>query len=567
MIIDIKKLLATELHTHTSFDLQQIEKLLESPKAFEHGHLALPVFIFAKEQKKNPMAFSGELAQSLQNKISFVEKIEPAGGFVNFHFKYDFLTDKMKEACQQDPEKLGHSQSGLGKTVVIDYSSPNIAKPMSIGHLRATVIGQAIRNLAETQSYKITGVNHIGDWGVQFGKLAWAYQQWGHEYEIDKYPIESLLKLYVRFHDLAEKDPELDRLGSLTFKKLEDGDQEIKKIWQMFIEYSLKDYERLYSLLGIKHELVLGESFYNDKMPAVVEKLEKMSLLKESEGAQVVFFQNDEMPPCLIKKSDGATLYATRDLACAIYRKEQLKADLSLYVVGVDQTLHFKQVFKVLELMGYNWTPSLHHIAFGLYRFKDIGKMSTRKGNVIFFEDVINKAIEMMEKTIEEKNPNIANKRQVAEAVGVGAVIFNDLLNDRVKNVDFDWDKVLSFEGDSGPYVQYSYVRTQSLIRKFAKAANWQAPTVFTNDEERKLLYTLMLLKGTFKVAFEQFKPNIVAQYTLEICKLFNAFYNKHRILGEEVQVENSRMILVEMTGLVLKQCLSVLNIKAPKEM
>lgn len=567
MIIDVKKELAQELHPILNFSQAQIEKLLELPKAFEHGHLAMPVFILAKEAGKNPMQYSAELATLLKNKISFVEDVQSQGGFVNFKFTYNYLSEKMKQECLTQKEKLGYSKIGIGKNVVIDYSSPNIAKPMSIGHLRATVIGQAIRNLAETQGYNVIGVNHIGDWGVQFGKLAWAYKEWGHEVDFTEKPIEALLKLYVKFHDLAEQDPELDKLGSLTFKKLEDGDPEIKKIWQMFVDLSLKDYQRLYDLLGIKHEKVLGESFYNDKMPDIVQKLEEKHLLKDSEGAQVVFFDNDEMPPCLIKKSDGATLYATRDIACAVYRKEQLKADLSLYVVGVDQTLHFRQVFKVIEKMGYDWSGCMHHIAFGLYRFKDIGRMSTRKGNVIFFEDVINKAVELMGQIIEDKNPELTNKKEVASMVGVGAIIFNDLMNDRMKNVDFDWDKVLTFEGDSGPYVQYTYVRTQSLIRKYGKEIDWNAPMNLSTEEEKKLLYTLMHLKGLLKTSFEMFKPNLVAQYALEICKNFNGFYNKHRILTESSDVVNSRMLLVQMTALVLKQTLTVLNIKTPNEM
>lgn len=549
----------------------QIAGLLEIPKKLDHGHLAYPVFQLAKVLRKSPPQISQELVQHLlSQKLDWMEAVVPVGGYVNFSIKSVYMQNVLQKAICESNESLGHSQVGRGKTFVIDYSSPNVAKPMHIGHLRATVIGQAIRNLAETQGYKVIGLNHLGDWGVQFGKLAWAFMEWGHEYDFEGKPFESLFAIYVRFHDESEKDPELDAKGSLVFKRLEEGDEKVTELWKKFVEISMKEYGRLWNLMGVKHDLVLGESFYNDKMKPVEKALEEKGLLVESEGAMVVPL-GEEMPPCLIRKSDGASLYATRDLASAIYRKEVLGADMNIYVVGVDQTLHFRQVFKVLELMGYEWAKSCHHIAFGMYRFKDLGRMSSRKGNVIFLEDVVKQAIEMVKKTIEEKNPDLKEKDLIAEQVGVGAVIFNDLSFDRIKNVDFDWEKVLSFEGDSGPYVQYCHVRCVSLLNKYIEKHGSKPKREFLtsleSDEERLLVRTLLEYQDILKASFDTFRPNILAQYLLDVCGAFSRFYNKHRILGESSEIETSRMMLVECTREILFRGLSTLNIQAPMAM
>ncbi|MCB0343390.1 MAG: arginine--tRNA ligase, partial [Bdellovibrionales bacterium] len=464
-------------------------------------------------------------------------------------------------------DRLGHSSLGAGKTVVIDFSSPNVAKPMHIGHLRATVIGQAICNLARSQGYNVIGINHLGDWGVQFGKLAYAYQKWGSEYPFATEPFESLYKLYVRFHDEAELDPEIEKEGSLMFKRLEDGDEGIADLWRMFVDVSMQDYNRLWAMLGVKHELVRGESFYNDRLKAVEDRLQKLGLLEESEGAVVVKLDDADMPPCLIRKSDGASLYATRDLASAIYRKEELGADLNLYVVGAEQTLHFKQVFKVLEKMGYEWAKDCHHVSFGMYRFKDVGKMSSRKGNVIFLEDVLRRAIDMVKEVIESKNPDLDDKDEVAKKVGVGAIVFNDLINDRVKNVDFDWDRVLDFEGDSGPYVQYVCVRCESILRKYGKAVPPSMPVDLDSSEERELVKILLSYPEILNVAFKGFKPNVLAHYLLDVCRAFNHFYHKCRVLGVEPEVEAARIALVSATLAVLKNGLKLLNIETPKAM
>lgn len=570
MIQTAKSQIAHLLKDLTHLPLEDLQKSLERPKQFGHGHLAFPVFALAKSLRVAPPQIAADLAQKIQGRIqdggvAVLEKVEAVGGFLNFTFKDSYLQKILFASLQQ--EHVGFSQYGRHKTVIIDYASPNVAKPMHVGHLRAAMLGQAIRNLAVSQSFHVIGVNHLGDWGSQFGKLAWAYQEWGQEYDF-KNPIEDLLKLYVRFHDEAEKNPELEKLGSATFKKLEDGDAEIKKIWQMIVDYSLKDYDRLLiGFLNVKHDKVLGESFYNDKMDQVVDLLQRKGLLQESEGAQVVFFDEKEnMPPCIIKKSDGASIYATRDLAAALYRHDVMKGDELLYVVGQDQSLHFRQIFKVLEMMGYEWAKDCHHIAFGLYRFKD-GKMSTRQGKVVLFEDVIRQAVELVQKMINEKNPGLENKELVAKQVALGAVIFNDLMNDRMKNVEFDWDRILSVEGDSGPYVQYTVVRCKSILRKYGKAAPAAPSLDLSLEEERSLVFQLLQFEDILAGAYKQYRPNILAQYLLELCGSFSHFYHKCRILGEAPEVEASRISLVAATEKILVQGLRILNIEAPEAM
>ncbi|MCB0350742.1 MAG: arginine--tRNA ligase [Bdellovibrionales bacterium] len=587
MLTPIKDNLARELAPELGLTVDKIYSLFEIPKELSHGHLSVPLFVLAKELKKAPPAIAKEMAQKLLTKnIAIVDRIDPVGGYLNIHIKDEYLFNTIYQEVRTSGVQLGHSSVGSGKTVVIDYSSPNVAKPMHVGHLRASMIGQAIRNLAETQGYKVIGLNHLGDWGVQFGKLAYAYNMWGAEYPFESEPFESLFKLYVRFHEEAEKNPEIEKEGSLLFKKLEEGDPELLALWKRFVEISMKDFDRLWSRLGMKHDLVRGESFYNSRLKPTEALLEEKGLLVESQGAMVVNLDDEKMPPCLIRKSDGASLYATRDLASAIYRIEELKADVSLYVVGSDQALHFKQVFSVLRRMGYSWWDKCHHISFGMYRFKDVGKMSSRKGQIIRLEDLLNKAVEIVREVIREKNPNLPNFEAVAEQVAVGAIIFNDLVNDRVRDVDFNWEKALSFEGDSGPYLQYVHVRCMSILNKAgvsiegaAGVSTHASGTVngarklpdkviaLKSDEERELIKTLMSYEMVLSEAYKNFKPNILATYLLELSSAFNKFYHKHRILGGEVEFESSRLALVYITKQVIKSGLGVLNIEAPDAM
>lgn len=565
MLTSIKDRIAKKISEVISCKDEILVDLLETPKNLDHGDLALPVFFLAKELKKSPAKIAEELAETI-NQQSWTELSGAVaiGGFVNFKLSYDLLSSQVLEILKS--KDLGSSQMGLGKTMVIDFSSPNVAKKMSIGHLRATVIGQAIYNLAKTQSYKVVGLNHLGDWGTQFGKLAWAIDNWSSVEEIESKPMEKLTELYVRFHDQAEKSPEIESNGAAYFKKLENGDEHVVSLWKKIIELSMSDYNRLWEMLGVKHDLVRGESFYNDRLKSTERLLEDKGLLVESQGAMVVEL-GDKMPPCLIRKSDGASLYATRDLASAIYRKQELGADLNLYVVGQDQSLHFKQVFAVLDKMGFAWHSDCHHINFGMYRFKDIGKMSTRKGTVVYLEDVLNRAIDTIKKVIEEKNPDLNDKEKVAKQVGIGAIIFNDLVNDRTKNVDFDWERALSFEGDSGPYVQYVGVRCKSILRKYGKVVSDQFLAPLSSPQEWDLMLKLVALDEVLMKSFESFKPHILANYLLDVCRSFNQFYHHCRILGEAESVEASRVVLVQATEKVLTKGLEVLNIECPNEM
>lgn len=542
--------------------------LLEAPKRSGHGHLALPVFILAKEKKSAPPVVAQDLAKLLKNySPDWLADVRAESGFVNFFFSSQYVQKLICREVKKHGEGFGNSDLGKGRTMVIDYSSPNVAKPMHIGHLRATVIGQAIVNLAKSQGYKVVGLNHLGDWGVQFGNLAWAYVHWGKEYDLKVKPFAAIYAMYVRFHQEAENNPELARAGAEMFKRLEDGDPEVEKIWKLVVDMSLAEYGRLWDLLGVQHDLVRGESFYNERMKVVEESLEKKGLLVESEGAMVVRLDEEGIAPCLIRKQDGASLYATRDLASAIYRREELKADLNLYVVGAEQTLHFRQVFKVLEKMGYDWVNSCHHISFGMYRFKDEGKMSSREGKVILLEDVLGKAESLVKDIIAEKNPNLENRDLVARQVGIGAVIFNDLQNDRVKNVEFDWQSALSFEGDSGPYVQYCVVRCKSILKKANRPILDEMPENLDSNEEVELLRHLLNFPDVVSSSFQHFKPHILAGYLLDVCRLFGQFYTHQRVMGVAEGLENSRLKLVQVTELVLRRGLSLLNIQSPDSM
>ena len=567
MLTDFKKELAGHLCQLTGRDVEFILNLLESPKEISHGHLAFPVFFMARQRRKSPLLLAQELAEQIQNlSLSPIREVCPVGGYVNIHMEDSWLQDSLWQSIEGQGVNFGHNQLGQGQCVVIDFASPNVAKPMSVGHLRATVIGQALYNLAKSQGYKVIALNHLGDWGVQFGKLAWAYQEWGHEYNFKDEPFETLFSLYVRFHEQAEKDKHLNEKGAMEFKKLESGDKEVTRIWKQIVHMSLVEYQKVWDLLGVKFDLIRGESFYNDRLKSIEKRLEKKGLLEESEGAQVVRLDEEDMPPCLIRKSDGASLYATRDIASAIYRMEELGAHTNIYVVGVDQTLHFKQIFSVMEKMGCPWVHHCHHISFGMYRFKD-KKMSTRQGNVIFMRDIVYRAIEIVKEILEKNKPNRLEKEKIARQVGVGAIIFNDLCNDRVKDIDFNWDQALDFEGNSGPYVQYCQVRCQSLMRKYAKKPPEVWPLALESDEERVLVRLLHTYEETLRSSFKHFKPHFLATYLVDVCRAFGHFYSKHRIIGEPSEVEDSRMGLVFATQRVLENGLNLLNIESPEEM
>ena len=629
MLQKIREILAQTLEKELDQSREKFLTLLNIPKQYEHGHLSLPLFSFAKECKENPQKLGQNLAAKLkqQDLSFFIEKVEGLGGFLNFHFQPAYLqkvlfqslkeaslekesaseeagktplrtTRKKREGEHEEPRehkehkehrehrehreykglrhsnRLGHSNIGQGKTMIIDYASPNIAKPMNIGHFRATIIGQALKNLGETQGFKTLGVNHLGDWGTQFGKLAWAFEQWSQDVPLEEKPMESLLQLYTRFHKEAEARPELEVLGAKQFKLLEKGDKKIVALWKKLVDLSLKDYQALWDFLGVKHDLVQGESFYNPLLPDLLKRLTSKGLLKESLGAKVVFL-DEGLPPCLIEKSDGASIYAARDLACAIYRREKLQADINLYVVGVDQELHFKQIFQVLKKMGYAWAKSCHHIAFGMYRFKD-KRMSTRKGQVVLFSEVVEQAIERAKKVLQERDLRLEGKQEekVARQVGLGALIFNDLVNDRIRNVDFDWDQVLDFRGDNGPYVQYTHVRCLSVLEKLTgqrkplEEQNFDSLSPLQEDLEKRLIFHLLQFEETLTKAFSLYRPHILAGYLLDLCHLFSQFYQKHSILkAKDASLKRGRVALVGATQRILQKGMEVLHLPIPKVM
>ena len=466
-----------------------------------HGGIALKIFKFSKNPKEFSKSLVDKINQTNHPFKKHIKSVTHVGGFINFKLKPEFSFKSLIDSVNSDFFKLNKPLSKKSKKVIVDYSSPNVAKPLSIGHLRSTVIGNAICNLAKSQGYEVIGVNYLGDWGVQFGKLAWGYLNWKNEYNFEQ-PFKSLYEIYTRFHEEALNDPSLDKKGAECFKKLESGDKEVTSLWKYFVEVTLKEHKKIYDLLGIKFDLIQGESFFNNKINSIYDLLEEKNIIEISENAHVVKI-SDDIPPCIIKKSDGSSLYATRDLANAIYRKNELKGDIFLYVVGTDQNLYFKQIFSVLKKAGFDWEKNCHHISFGLYRFKDT-KMSTRKGNVIFMSDVLEKAIDISKEKLKEKS-NIIETQKIATSVGIGAILFNDLVNDRVKNIDFSWEKALDFNGDSGPYVQYSLIRSRSILAKYkGEFSNFDE-----NDIEYELCLYLLSFDETLENSWQNFKPHI----------------------------------------------------------
>ena len=446
----------------------------------------------------------------------------------------------------------------------MDFASPNVAKYMNIGHLRASVLGQALVNLARCFGFKVTALNHLGDWGSQFGKLLWAYKKWGKEYDFENQAFPSLVELYVRFYKTAESDEKNLQEARDLFKKLEKGDSELKKLWEHFVQLSLKNYEKYWTAFHIKHDLIKGESFYTDFLDDLKSRLKTKRLLEKSEGAEVVFLDKDK-PPCLISKRDGASTYSARDLCSIIYRFETLEADKNIYITASDQNLHFKQVFQVAEKLNPKWKEDSLHLSFGMYRFKGEGKMSTRRGQAVYLKDILEQAVQRVEKIIEERNPYLENKKEISQQVGVGALVFNDLMNDCVKDVDFEWSRVLDFEGLSGPFVQYSLVRSKSLLNKWKKTLPEQFSKSFEAQEEKQLAWRLICFEEAVFQSFKHFKPHILARYLLDLSKEFNRFYTAQKILGHPR--EEDLLLLTKISHRALWRGLEILNIPRPSAM
>ena len=563
--MDYKKKISELIKEHVDLDLDKIEGLIEIPPRPEMGDYAFPCFQLAKVMRKAPNMISGELAENI-NKDGF-EKVEQLGPYVNFFVDKGVFSKNTIEKVLEEGDNYGAYNIGEGKNVCVEYSSPNIAKPFHVGHLFTTAIGNALYKMYKKEGYNAIGINHLGDWGTQFGKLISAYHRWVDEEALEADPIKELLRIYVKFHDEAEKDPSLEDEGRAYFKALENGDPKAEALWKRFRDLSLKEFERVYDILGVNFDSYNGEAFYNDKMDVVVNELKEKKLLVESNGAQVVMLEDYNMPPCIVLKADGASIYATRDLAAAMYRKKTYDFYKSIYVVGTPQALHFKQVFKVLELAGHEWANDCVHVGFGLVKFAD-RKLSTRKGEVVLLDDLIRESVEKTLEVINEKNPELENKEEVAKKIGVGAVIFTYLKNSREKDIVFDWKEILSFDGETGPYVQYAYARAKSILRRAEGVSKEVDYSKLSSKEEFELVKTLDNFKNQILLALDKLEPSIVTRYTIEVAKAFNKFYNAHSILNLEDEVlKATRLKLVEASAQVIKNGLDLLGIDVVEKM
>ncbi|HEM5599969.1 arginine--tRNA ligase [Streptococcus suis] len=546
-----------------SLEVEAIYNLLEKPKSSEMGDIAFPAFSLAKVERKAPQAIAADIVEKLDT--TGFEKVVATGPYVNFFLDKAAISHQVLTDVITEKDQYGKLNIGQGRNVTIDMSSPNIAKPFSVGHLRSTVIGDALANIHEKLGYKPIRINHLGDWGKQFGMLIVAYKLWGDKAAVEADPISELLKLYVRINAEAEEKPELDDEARQWFKKLEDGDPEAHELWQWFRDESLVEFNRIYDKLDVTFDSYNGEAFYNDKMDEGIQILEEKGLLQESKGAKIVDLESYNLPPALIMKTDGATLYITRDMATAMYRKRTYDFVKSIYVVGQEQINHFKQLKAVLKEMDFDWSDDMTHITFGLVT-KDKKKLSTRKGNIILLEPTLDEAISRALTQIEAKNPALENKEEVAHAVGVGAVKFYDLKTDRDNGYDFDLEAMVSFEGETGPYVQYAYARIQSILRKANFVPNAENDYKLADTESWEIIKHIQNFSAVVERAGDKFDPSLIAKYAINLAQAFNKYYAHTRILDESPE-RDSRLALAYATGLVLKEALRLLGVKAPEKM
>lgn len=560
------KIISLIEHNVEGLSANDISALIEIPPKPEMGDFAFPCFRLAKTMHKAPQLIAADIKDAIGD-VDFLDDIQVQGAYLNFFVNKEIFVKSMVDTALAD--NFGSSDMGEGQTICIDYSSPNVAKNFHVGHLRTTIIGNSLYKIFSKLGYKVVRINHLGDWGTQFGKLIVAYKAWGDEETVKRDGVAELMKLYVKFHEEAEKNPSLNDEARAWFTKMEHGDEEALRIWQWFKDISLIEYKRTYELLGMDFDYYLGESFYRDKTDAVVKKLEDANLLTESEGAKIVNLDEYDMAPCLILKNDGSTIYATRDLAAIFYRKETYNFSKCLYVTGQEQKLHFAQVFKVVELLGNDWAKDqLVHIPYGLVSLEG-AKLSTRSGNVIYAEDILLEAISKIKEIIEEKNPNIPDKEETAKKIGVGAVLFNDLYNQRIKDVSFKWEKLLNFDGETGPYVQYTYARCSSIIRKVDDfvAGNDIDYSLLTDAESLDLLKEISRFPKVVVDASEKYEPSVVARFAVDVAQAFNKFYNANRINVEEKNIRDARMTMVHLTRKTIKDALLLLGIECPEQM
>ncbi|MBY5021170.1 arginine--tRNA ligase [Streptococcus suis] len=546
-----------------SLGVEAIYNLLEKPKSSEMGDIAFPAFSLAKVERKAPQAIAADIVEKLDP--TGFEKVVATGPYVNFFLDKATISHQVLTDVITEKDQYGQLNIGQGRNVTIDMSSPNIAKPFSVGHLRSTVIGDALANIHEKLGYNPIRINHLGDWGKQFGMLIVAYKLWGDKAAVEANPISELLKLYIRINAEAEEKPELDEEARQWFKKLEDGDPEAHELWQWFRDESLVEFNRIYDKLDVTFDSYNGEAFYNDKMDEGIQILEEKGLLQESKGARIVDLESYNLPPALIMKTDGATLYITRDMATAMYRKRTYDFVKSIYVVGQEQINHFKQLKAVLKEMDFDWSDDMTHITFGLVT-KDKKKLSTRKGNIILLEPTLDEAISRALTQIEAKNPDLENKEEVAHAVGVGAVKFYDLKTDRDNGYDFDLEAMVSFEGETGPYVQYAYARIQSILRKANFVPSAENDYKLADAESWDIIKHIQNFSNVVERAGDKFDPSLIAKYAINLAQAFNKYYAHTRILDESPE-RDSRLALAYATGLVLKEALRLLGVKAPEKM
>ena len=562
--MDFLQWIAAAIAAVTELSAADAAAWMETPPNPEMGDYAFPCFRLAKTMHKAPAAIASELADAIALP-AFVERAEAAGPYLNFYISKAALGEAVLTRVFAEGERYGGSDMGGKRNICIDYSSVNIAKPFHIGHLRSTVIGNALYRIYEHMGYKCVGINHLGDWGTQFGKMLCAYKKWGDRSEIERDGVSALVKLYVRFHQEAERNDALNDEARAWFKKIEDRDTEATELYEWMKALTLAEAGRVYDMLGITFDSYAGESFYNDKMDRVVDELKEDGLLKLDDGAKIVDLSEYKMPPCIILRSDGATLYATRDIAAALYRKDTYDFAKCLYVVAYQQDLHFRQWFKVVELMGYDWAKDLVHVSFGMVSVKD-GTLSTRSGNVIYLMDVLKAAVDKTYDIICEKSPELSDKRAAARQVGVGAIVWNGLYNGRIKDVQFDWETALNFDGETGPYVQYTHARACSVLRKAAPEGEIDY-TLLSDPESAAVVAAIAAFPDAVREAMEKNEPYLVSRNLIAVCTAFNRFYYERRIMADEADVRNARLTLTKAVAQVLRIGLSLLGIAAPEKM
>ena len=576
-MLDFKKEIANSIAKVVELDSKELYSFIEVPKDSVNGDYAFPCFKLAKELRKSPMIIAEEIKEKIELNNDVIEKVDVVSGYLNFFVSKNKLAEEVVNELKNNVE-YGKSNTGNGKNIVIDYSAPNIAKPFHIGHLRSTVIGGALYKIYKYLGYNTIGVNHLGDYGTQFGKMIEGYTMWKDEYDLEKDPINQMMDIYVRINNLCKEDEQVLERCRNNFKKLEDGDSYCVELWEKFKNLSLKEFEKVYKLLDCHFDSWNGEAFYSDKMPEVIDILEKSGKLQESQGAKIINLEDKGInTPIIIKKSNDSTTYATRDLAAILYRARTYDFDKALYVTSYEQVLHFKQVFETAKLLGLDekYTNGLEHVSFGMVLLPT-GKMSTREGTVVKLEDLLNESIERAQKVIEEKNPDIENKEEIAKKVGIGAVIFNDLSNNRIKDEVFDWDTILNFQGETGPYIQYTFVRTKSIIEK----AGFTIEDIQNNNalgdiclenlhdvDSQNILKLIYNFEDVLKQVTDKNEPSILSRYLIDVAKAYSTFYNSNKVIVDDEKVKNARVFITYATGKVLEIGANLLGIEMPDKM